>query len=85
MRNAKHRLNIDRYSILIDLIDIKYRSILIDNQSIENHPEPIKDQGTRQGDTKLNPAKILGQTLIREVLSYSFSGSQQMLTVISSV
>jgi hypothetical protein len=36
---------------------------------------PIKNKGTHQGDAKLNPAKILEQTLIREVLSYSFSGS----------
>jgi hypothetical protein len=36
---------------------------------------PIKNQGTHQSDTKLNPAKILEQTLIQEVLSYSFSGS----------
>jgi hypothetical protein len=46
---------------------------------------PIKNQGTHQGDTKLNPAKILGQTLIREILSYSFNGSHKMLTAMSSL
>jgi hypothetical protein len=46
-------------------------------------PRPIKNQGTHQDDAKLNPAEILGQTLIPEILSYSFSGSHQMLTAMS--
>jgi hypothetical protein len=47
--------------------------------------EPIKDQETHQDDIKLIPTKILEQTLIRKILSYSFNSSYQILTAISSV
>jgi hypothetical protein len=47
--------------------------------------EPIKNLMIHQGDTKLNPAKILEQTLIREILSYSFSSTYWMLPFMLSI
>jgi hypothetical protein len=45
----------------------------------------IKNKGIYQGDIKLNSAKILEQTLIREIFSYSFSSIYWMLPLMLSI